>query len=185
MQYVLHCFTGIILIAFGYNLLMTNLKAFNLYKNLKTLLYKYRYKEKVFLCVGNYKIWYDCFSCELEKMIKVTGIKAYVYGGMNFPILKHNIDQYAKFIKIKHPNACVIVVDNILTNNTQYCGELVIKEESTNIAALTAAYRVGDISVLLYTNTGVDGYAFLDYQKKIVYVLAKIFNGVINNNKNG
>lgn len=163
---------------------MTNLKAFKLYNNLKTLLYKYRYKEKVFLCVGNYKIWYDCFACKLGQAIKNLGVNAYVYGGTEFPILKHNVDQYTKFIKSKHPNACVIVIDNILTNNTQYCGKLEIKEESTNIAALTSGYRVGDISVLLYTNTGVDGYVFLDYQRKIVYLLANIFNGIINNNKN-
>lgn len=126
-------------------------------------------QEVVIFCVGNPKIWYDCFAPFLAELLRLnSSIKSYIYGGINFAITSENIQLYMDFIKSKHPAACIIVVDNCLTIDPDECGDVVITKRATNVAGLAGDYLFGDISVMLKTNPQDNCYIFLKKMQSLI-----------------
>ena len=133
-------------------------------------------REVVIFCVGNPKIWYDCFAPFLAEILRLQGnIKSYIYGGINFAITSDNLQLYMDFIKAKHPSACIIVVDNCLTINKAESGTIAITKRATNVAGLSGDYLFGDISILLKTNPQDSCFAFL---KNLQQILPQVANGI-------
>ncbi len=163
---------------------MSNLFNINFYKyyiKLSKLLKHYNYKEIVFFCVGNYKVWYDSFASLFCKEVKNTNTRCFIYGGKDFPILPDNLTCYIEFVKQKHPNACVIVVDNLLTLEPTESEELIINNRSTNIAGLATNLTFGNISVLYKTYPYQNSDIFLEKQYKQIKIVASVFQFLINN----
>lgn len=163
---------------------MNNLINFNFqkyYLALSKLLKKYKYKEIVFFCVGNYKVWYDSFASIFTSEIKKISTRSFVYGGKDFPIVPDNLSYYMDFVRCKHPSACVIVVDNLLTLQPTECEEVVIKNRTTNIAGLNSCLTFGDISVLYKTFPYQNSNIFLEKQYKQVKIIISVFQKLINN----
>ena len=128
---------------------LININTFKYYYQFEKLLNIYQNKELVFFCAGNYKVWYDCFASEVANVLKELKIKCFIYGGNQFSILPENLSDYIHFVQNKHPNACVIVVDNLLTFDQSECGQIIVSDRSTNISAMCKNIAFGNISLLL------------------------------------
>lgn len=146
------------------------------------LLQQYFGKEIVLFCVGNAKIWYDCFAPLLAEMLRMDNANNfYIYGGINFCITAENIEMYINFVKAKHPSACVIVVDNCLTLDESECGTIKISKRSTNIAGLAGGYLFGDISIMLATCPTANCFGFLKMLQRILPQVVLGIEQAINN----
>lgn len=161
-----------------------NIDVHKYYFQLSKFLSKYRNKEVVFFCVGNYKIWYDSFASAVGSMLKAINIKCFIYGGKDYPILPDVLTNYMAWVENNHPNACIIVVDNLLTFSQDDCGELIISQRKTNVAGLVNKLSFGDISVLLKTNPYNNYVDFLEKQQQVVANLAKALEMFKNNSQN-
>ena len=160
-----------------------NFEYYKYYNTLSNLLNKHKYKEIVFFCVGNYKVWYDSFASVFSSEIKTTTTKCFVYGGKEFPIVPNNLISYIDFVKQKHPYACVIVVDNLLTLQPIDCEELIINNRSTNIAGITSNLTFGNISILYKTYPYQNSSVFLEKQCKYINLIVSVFKKLINNGR--
>lgn len=105
-------------------------------------------KEIVFFCAGNYKIWYDDFAPLFAEELKKNNVKTFVYGGKDYSITASNIIEYMNFIENKHPNAFIIVVDNLLTFDKSQSGEVVIDKIKRIPAGLTSSRQFGNFFIL-------------------------------------
>ena len=148
---------------------------FQYYSQIMKLLEEYKHKEIVLFCVGNYKIWFDSFASAVAAAAKQENINAFVYGGKDYPIVPDNLPEYIDFVKNKHPKAAIIVVDNILTTNQQYCGKLIISKRATEVSSLYAPLLFGNISVLLNTNPYINPELFLEKQSFVVECIKQCF----------
>lgn len=160
-----------------------NIDIYNRYNQLSKLLTFYNNKEVVFFCVGNYKVWFDCFASSLAIKLKTIAIRSFIYGGKDFPITPDNLCEYMDFVNKKHPKACIIVIDNLLTFSEDECGQLVINNRSTNLAYFSKNVTFGNISILLKTYPYKNSYDFLHKQSKIVDDIVDMFKLLIKNNK--
>ena len=71
----------------------------------------------VFMCVGSDRVVGDSLAPIVsEYLIKKFKINAYVYGTLKNPITAKNINSAYSFIKMKHKNSKIIVVDATLAN---------------------------------------------------------------------
>ena len=52
----------------------------------------------VFLCVGNAKVWFDCFGPYVGSLLQKLEIDYYVYGNVRSNILTNNIEEYVNMI---------------------------------------------------------------------------------------
>lgn len=155
-------------------------QAYKYYNKLKTLLDDYKNREIVFFCVGNYKIWFDCFAPLIAELLRCTPCKCFIYGGVSYSITPQNLTEYMDFVTKKHPYACVVVVDNCITLNPNESGSLVIDARSTVPAAFSNNIGFGNISVLLKTYPKQNSYCFLQQQQQIASILAGVINKLIN-----
>lgn len=163
---------------------LINIECYKYYSQLYRLILPQKHKEWVFFCAGNYKIWFDCFASAVGERLRKENIRCFVYGGKDFPILPDNLSEFVDFVQNKHPNALVIVVDNLLTYNQEECGQVVIHNRSTNIAGAITNVCFGDISVLLKTYPRQHCYLFLQQQNLIVNNLISAINLINKNIKN-
>ena len=159
-----------------------NINKYLYYTQLATKLSLYRQQEIVLFCAGNYKIYYDSFASMMAERLKAINISCFIYGGINHPILPFNLEEYINFIKLKHPRACIIVFDNVLTERAEECGDLIISDRSSQIAYYSKNLSFGNISILFKTYLKTSFSELLKKQVEIVYILEKIFKLLINNN---
>lgn len=150
-----------------------NIDVYKYYYQLSKILCNYKNKEVVFFCVGNYKIWYDSFASCVCLGLKKIGVNGFIYGGKDFPILPDSLTDYMNWVENSHPNACVIVVDNLLTFNKDDCGKLIISQRKTNLAGLVNKLSFGDVSVLLTTYPYENYKEFIQKQQQITDNLIK------------
>ncbi len=160
---------------------MENLNYKNLYSKLVLLLNEYSGREVVFFCVGNHKVWFDCFAPFLAECLRKFSLnKCFVYGGINFSITPENLQKYAAFVKNKHPSACIIVVDNCLTANLAESGKIVLAKRCTNLAGLMGGYLFGDISLLLKTFPMQNSFSFLRVVENLLLPVTSAIISAIN-----
>lgn len=164
---------------------LINIDAYRYYYQLSKILNNYKNKEVVFFCVGNYKVWYDSFASNVGSMLKTLNINSFVYGGKDFPILPDVLTTYMSWVESRHPNACIIVVDNLLTFCQNSCGELVIAQRKTNISGLTSKLLFGDVSVLFRTCPYENYENVLAKQQRVINNLAKALEMLKKNTQNG
>ena len=103
-------------------------------------------REVVFLCVGNSRVWYDCFGPIFGSVLISLGINKYIYGNTKFNITANNVSYFVELIYKFHNNPYIIVVDSILDGN--FCGGLKIREKSIICAGLSnSPLEIGDMSI--------------------------------------
>lgn len=158
-----------------------NYMAYKYYNRLLDILKDYQNKEIIFFCVGNYKIWFDCFAPLFAEILRTKTNSVYIFGGVNYPITPENLVEYMDFIKDKYPAACVIVVDNCITLDPNCSGEVVINKRSTIPAGLINSRAFGDVSILLKTYPKEDCYTFLHKQYNLANMLSDVFLKLSNN----
>jgi putative sporulation protein YyaC len=139
-------------------------------------------KEIVFVCVGNYKVWFDCFSSIIATYLRQNkNNKYFVYGGSDFPIIADNLCTFMDFIARVHPSAFVIVVDNCLTlNKSQNC-TLEIKNSPAVPAGFVSNKSFGNASILLKTYIFDSPLTFLHKQNDVINILLEIIENGLKN----
>ncbi len=100
----------------------------------------------VFLCVGNAKVWFDCFGPYVGSLLQKLGINYYVYGNVRSNILTNNIEEYVNMIYRFHVNPYIIVFDSSICEVEDF--ELSIKEGQTTCGAFSDnPFSVGDMKI--------------------------------------
>lgn len=103
-------------------------------------------KSIVFLCVGNSKVWFDCFGPYVGSLLQKLGIEYYVYGNVRSNILTNNIEEYVNMIYRFHVNPYIIVFDSAISDVEDF--DIVVKEGQTTCGAFSdKAFSVGDLKV--------------------------------------
>ena len=146
---------------------------------LKDCLKVYKNKEVVLFCVGNYKVWFDCFGPTVAETLRRNNINCFIYGGFIFNVCAININEYMCFIKQKHPDACIIIVDNCISLKPYQNTEVVISKNKTIPACFTNMQPFGDISILLKTHIYSDPFIFLEKQNEIVFNICESIKNVL------
>jgi len=136
---------------------MKNLEILKVYKNLeiyeKLMCLKEIDKKRqiVFLCVGNFKIWFDSFGPIFGSLLKLLDFKYYIYGNIKSNITAKNINEYIDIIYKFHNNPYVIVIDNAVSNEEK--PTLKIYEGETQCACLdNNGVLVGDLGIIYCLN---------------------------------
>lgn len=131
-------------------------------------------KEIVFVCVGNYKIWYDSFAPCFAETLRKTNINCYVYGGEN-SIVPDNLLEYMSFIERVHAGALIIVVDNCIVDGVGDGCNMYIKSRPVIPAEMIQNNAFGDISIIYSVCRKGDRQYYLKSQKfAIEYLVNKI-----------
>ena len=133
-----------------------------------------RYKEIVFVCVGNYKIWYDSFAPQFAESLRESNINCYVYGGKN-SIVPDNLIDYMTFIETKHARALIIVVDSCLVTDDRNSCCFFVKKSPMVPAGYTNTKSFGDISILFGVTRKENKFKYLETQKQTIkYLINRI-----------
>jgi len=100
----------------------------------------------VFLCVGNSKIWYDCFGPYMGSLMQTLGFEYFVYGNNRANILLDNIEEYISMIYSFHINPFIVVLDSAISNQEEF--DIRVEFESTVCGALSETpVEVGDFKI--------------------------------------
>ena len=100
----------------------------------------------VFLCVGNSKIWYDCFGPFVGSLIQKLGLEYFVYGNIRSNILLSNIQEYINMIYRFHTNPYIIVLDSSISDVLDF--DIIVKEGATVCGAFSQSpLEVGDMKI--------------------------------------
>lgn len=111
-------------------------------------------KEKiVFMCVGNSKVWYDSFGPIVGSLLTNTyKIKSYVYGNCEKNITRTNLLSYINFIKTKHFNKKIIVIDSAI-NDSPDIKIVVFRKGGVVCAYYENNVGIGDMGILCPVKT--------------------------------
>ena len=72
----------------------------------------------VFLCVGNSHVWYDSFGPIVGSLLQNKyNIQSFVYGNCENNITRSNLFDYIEFVKRKHFNKKIIVLDSAISDD--------------------------------------------------------------------
>ena len=123
---------------------------------------KKHYKDIVFVCVGNSDVWYDSFGPIVGSLLKhKINIPCFVYGDIDYNIKLNNLNNFIEWVKLKHFNKKIIVIDAALSDNN-YNGLI---------------FRFGQIKCAYFKN---DSIPFGDYS--VLCPIKKINNETFNFN---
>lgn len=105
------------------------------------------FEKYVIFCVGSSKNVCDSFGPFVGEFLKKLNIPCYVYGNLKDNINAKNVKDYHNFVKIKHINSKIIVVD------CKLCQTLKVKLSSSKgelmVAGLTQKLKLGDYNFTL------------------------------------
>jgi len=102
----------------------------------------------VFLCVGSFKLSYDCFGPLMGSLLQALDIKYYIYGNIRCNINAQNLENYIKIIHNFHINPYIIVIDSAISSGEEF--ELKASEGALTVAAMSQnRVSVGDLSLIL------------------------------------
>ena len=106
-------------------------------------------KEKpVFLCIGTKKVLYDSFGPVMGSLLKKYS-SFYVYGSLKREVNGLNFYEVYKFIKKKHTNSKIIVIDNAYIKNAGNV-KLILKNSGVFPSGINnSKNQVGDVSILI------------------------------------
>lgn len=134
----------------------------------------------VFLCVGNSKIWYDCFGPFVGSVMQKLGFKYFVYGNNRANVLLNNIVEYISMIYSFHMNPFIVVLDSSISNCDEF--DIRVEFESTVCGAFSdQSVEIGDckISCLVPAKEikrSVGYYKMIKEIKRICFFLNYVFN---------
>lgn len=79
---------------------------------------KYK-KNIVFVCVGNFDVWYDSFGPIVGSILKFKyNIPCFIYGTIEHNIKLDSLNLFIDWIKNKHFNSKIIVIDAALSSDS-------------------------------------------------------------------
>ncbi len=119
----------------------------------------------VFMCVGSDRVVGDALAPIVsEYLIKKFKVNAFVYGTLSNPINSKNVESAYEYIKLKHPNSKIIVVDATLSYSQEmFCVKM------QNCGVIPAGFFnkklkiMGDISLIgVVGNVGMKDYNFIN-----------------------
>lgn len=103
-------------------------------------------RNVVFLCVGNSKIWYDCFGPFVGSLAQSLDFEYFIYGNARSNILLSNIDEYIEMIYRFHVNPYIIVFDSSISDVLDF--DIIVKEGKTVCGAFSKSpVEIGDLKV--------------------------------------
>ena len=100
----------------NFNIIKTLINV-SMFKKLEKINKISKKEDVVFLCVGNFKVWYDSFGPLVSYFLKKNNFGWFVYGDINNCITLNNIDKYIKCIKKFHVKPFIIVVDSSVSKD--------------------------------------------------------------------
>lgn len=103
--------------------------------------------EIVILCVGTNKVIADCFAPIVGEMLIKGNIGVYVYGNLKNTVNALNIDKYIEYIKTKHRNASVLVIDTRITFSNEI--KVSYGKGPLEVAGLTLKRKIGHYHITL------------------------------------
>ncbi len=131
--------------------LMVVCNNYNYYRNFEKLYRISQEREVVFLCLGNPKIWYDCFGPMFGNLLRYLNLDKFIYGNVDAPITAKNIEHYVELIYKFHINPYIVVVDATLSKNAEMFVK--IAEGSLQCAVLSdKSVNVGDMYISFCIN---------------------------------
>lgn len=164
------------------------IKEFSNYINMEKR--KNSYLEIVFLCIGTDRLIGDSFGplvgSKLENLLKNYNIfNINIYGTLKQNICYTNILEYIENIKIKHPKACIVVIDAALSKE-ENIGKVYVENKETVLAKglYKKKIEVGDISIkaVVGKNYKLSKYNFITLQNislsKIISLSETVAEGI-------
>ena len=109
----------------------------------------------VFVCVGNSDVWYDSFGPIVGSLlININNFPYFVYGNMHTNIKLTNLNNYINWIKKKHFNKKIVVIDAALSKINREC--IVFREGAIKCAYFNKESKpFGDFSILCPINENI------------------------------
>ena len=106
-------------------------------------------KERpVFLCIGTTKVLCDSFGPMMGSLLKRYS-NFYVYGSLKREVNGLNFFEVYKFIKKKHKNSKIVVIDNAYIKNAGNI-KLILKNAGIFPSVINnSKNQVGDVSILI------------------------------------
>lgn len=148
------------------------------------------YLELVFLCIGTDRMTGDCFgplvgSKLQEKLEDYNIFNITIYGTLKENVCYTNIKEVLKRIEMRHPEACIIVIDAALSTQEKI-GEIFVQKEKMLLGKglNKSKIEVGDISIkaVVGKNYKLPNYNFSHLQNislNVVITLADIVSDAI------
>jgi len=109
----------------------------------------------VFVCVGNSDVWYDSFGPIVGSLlININKFPYFVYGNMNKNIKLTNLNHYINWIKKKHFNKKIVVIDAALSKFNRE--DIVFRQGKVKCAYFNKESKpFGDFSILCPINENI------------------------------
>jgi len=149
-----------------------SLKEFNLLENL--FINNNLNKDLVLLCIGTNSYFNDCFGPKIGDELKKLNL--YVYGSSKREVNGKNFLEVYKFIKDKHKNSKVIIIDSVyLKGNKQPF--LIYKNVPINVSGINSKVCIGDEGILFNSFS----YSKIENLNKLIYLIKKLFVKLLNN----
>lgn len=140
--------------------------------NLFSMLKFYNYPP-IFLCIGTSKCLEDCFG-----VFCGTALKSYskfkVFGSLKHEINAKNFLQTYNFIRKKHKNNPIVIIDNVFIKNSDDT-KLILKNSGVCPCGIFNNKIIGDVSIL------VNGFSYNKFTTINNY--KKIFKIILNSIK--
>lgn len=153
-----------------FNLSVYNLKEFSRLENM--FLSCNKNNEIVVMCIGTKKYFNDCFGVLLGDKLKKLNI--YVYGSSKREINGLNYLNVYKFIKRKHYNAKIIIIDSVFIKGDKK-PVLIYKNGGINVSGLNSDILIGDEGILFNSFS----YSNLDYLNNSIILINNLFHKFI------
>lgn len=125
-------------------------------------------KNLVLMCIGTNSYFNDCFGVKLGDELKKLNF--YVYGSTKREINGTNFMQVYNFIKNKHKNSKIIILDSVYLKGDKK-PMLIYKNSPINVAGLNSKYLIGDEGILFNSFS----YSKLEYINNAINLIKNMF----------
>ena len=125
-------------------------------------------KDLVFLCIGTQKYYLDSFGVKIGDKLKKLNF--FVYGSSKREINGNNFLKVYEFIKKKHPNSKIIVIDSVYVKGNKK-PVLIYKNTPINAGSLIGNYQIGHEGILFNSFS----YSKIDDFNKIINLITNFF----------
>lgn len=128
-----------------FNFYLYDLTEFNVFENLFQSFVNFSLKNVVFLCIGTKNYANDSFGVLCGDKLKNKNV--YCYGSSVREINGTNFLDVYNFVKSKHKNAKIVVIDSVFVQSTQK-PILIFRGGGVNVSGLNSNALIGDAGIL-------------------------------------